>query len=570
MDYASDDMNSAKKDYPDRELKYLLRKLEEILCCCKSGDICRKCGEMFDELYPKLVEYLLEYPEADCYPGDKCPDKELRQLLKKLEGLLRCFRKPCDCNECCEEFEEFYSRLVRYLRGSGCPCWYKGDKGDPGPTGPAGPAGPQGETGPAGADSTVPGPTGPAGPAGPQGETGPAGADSTVPGPTGPAGPAGPQGETGPAGADSTVPGPTGPMGPAGPQGETGPAGADSTVPGPTGPAGPAGPQGETGPAGADSTVPGPTGPAGPAGPQGETGPAGADSTVPGPTGPAGPAGPQGETGPAGADSTVPGPTGPAGPAGPQGETGPAGADSTVPGPEGPQGIEGPQGPQGIEGPQGPQGIEGPAGIQGPEGPQGPQGVQGIQGTEGIQGPEGPEGPQGPAGADSNGSIIPYSTGSPISLYMDANQHPYTVGFGMFGELPHPLIDGKLEVTGGILSSYPFFISRDAIITDMGVSMMILEDIDLGAASANMYMQMFYKTITSHFIAIPETKVVMAPAVAGNVAKGALFEKMVNNLNVPVAAGSRLMLIIHKDVLEPDPTKSFVAMMSGSVNLRSV
>ncbi len=360
-----------------------------------------------------------------------------------------------------------------------------------------------------------------------------------------------------------------GPTGPMGPQGATGATGADSTVPGPMGPTGPQGIQGETGATGADSTVPGPMGPTGPQGIQGVTGATGADSTVPGPEGPLGPQGIQGVTGATGADSTVPGPEGPVGPQGIQGATGATGADSTVPGPEGPVGPQGQQGIQGTEGPQGIEGPEGPQGIPGPEGPVGPQGVQGLVGPLGPTGPEGLRGPTGPTGADS-ASIIPYTTGSPLALYMDPSQHPQSVGFGMHGELPHPLIDGTIEVTGGTIATFPFFTARNTEITDMAVSMMVLEDIDLGASSADVYMQLFYKIDTSYFIAIPESKVIMSPRLSGVVLKGTLLENTVNNLNIPVAAGSRLMLVIHKDIIEADATKSFVTMMSGSVYLRSL
>ncbi len=219
---------------------------------------------------------------------------------------------------------------------------------------------------------------------------------------------------------------------------------------------------------------------------------------------------------------------------------------------------------KGIEGPQGLQGIDGA------EGPQGPQGIQGTQGLQGIVGPEGPRGPEGPAGADAYGSLIPYTTGSPIAIFMHVNQHPHSVGFGMHGELPHPLVGDTIEVADGHVASYPFFTSRDVVITDMGVSMMAIEAVDLGAASANMYMQLFYKVNTSYFIAIPETKAVLSPVLTGVVPKGTLFDVILNDLSVPVSAGTRLMLIIHKDLTQEDANKSIVAMMSGSVNLRSV
>ncbi len=156
-----------------------------------------------------------------------------------------------------------------------------------------------------------------------------------------------------------------------------------------------------------------------------------------------------------------------------------------------------------------------------------------------------------------------------MPVYMDSNQHPYTIGFGNYSELPHPLVGGTLEVTNGLVASYPFYTAKDAIITDIGVSMMVVENVDLGAAAADMYMQLFYKIDTTYFIAIPETKIVLSPTLTGNVAAGTLFEMIVNNLNIPVAAATRLMLVIHKDIIQEDQNASLVVMMSGSIYLKN-
>lgn len=126
-----------------------------------------------------------------------------------------------------------------------------------------------------------------------------------------------------------------------------------------------------------------------------------------------------------------------------------------------------------------------------------------------------------------------------------------------------------MEVTHGITSMFPYFVARDMVITDIGVSMIAIETVDLGTASANMYMQLLYKINTPYFIAIPETKVVLSPVLSGAVSQGQLFENIVNGLEVPVSAGSRIMLIIHKDVTQPDSTKSLVALMGASVYYRT-
>lgn len=248
---------------------------------------------------------------------------------------------------------------------------------------------------------------------------------------------------------------------------------------------------------------------------------------------------------------------------GPRGLPGPTGMDGAT----GPQGLQGEMGPAGPIGPAGPQGIQG---IQGELGPTGPAGVAGATGARGIQGEVGPTGPQGPTGTSVAASaLVPYSTGLPIPIYMDGDQHPYTVGFGVHGECSHPIIDGKMEVTHGITSLYAFPLARDSVITDVCGTMIAIETVDLGTASANLFMQVLYKVDTPHFIAIPETKVLLTPAFTGTVTQGQIFQGFANNLNVPLPAGSRVMLVISKDVIQEDGSKSTVALMAGSVYFRT-
>ncbi len=156
-----------------------------------------------------------------------------------------------------------------------------------------------------------------------------------------------------------------------------------------------------------------------------------------------------------------------------------------------------------------------------------------------------------------------------MPIYMDTEQHPYTMGFGMHWECPHPVVGGQISFVDGLLGAYPFLLARDAVITDIAISMIANEGVELGSAAANVYGQVFYRTDTPYFIAIPETKVVLTPVLTGTVTKGQMFEKIVNNLNVPLPAGSRVLFIIHKDIVQQDAAKSLSAFFAGSVYVRS-
>ncbi len=165
--------------------------------------------------------------------------------------------------------------------------------------------------------------------------------------------------------------------------------------------------------------------------------------------------------------------------------------------------------------------------------------------------------------------MVPYSTGLPIPIYMDANQHPYTLGFGAHGECSHPIIDGRMEVTHGITSVYAFPLAKDSVITDVCATMIAIETVDLGAVEVNMFVQVLYKKDTPYFIAIPETKVVMTPAMTGSVTQGQVCQGFANNLNIPLPAGSRVMLVVSKDVIQDNPALSTVALVAGSVHFRN-
>lgn len=343
----------------------------------------------------------------------------------------------------------------------------------------------------------------------------------------------GPEGPEGPAGE-------TGPQGPEGPEGLMGPIGD-------IGPQGPEGAAGPAGPAGADG-APGPEGPVGPAGPEGPQGIAGADGAV----GPQGPAGVDGATGPQG-------PMGPAGPAGADGATGPQGPT----GPVGLAGADGATGPTGPAGPMGPAGDPGPIGMNGapgPVGPAGPMGPPGDPGPIGMDGAPGPMGPQGPAGA-GGGSIIPFSSGTPTQLSTTTtgvSVNALAVGLGGVGLVP---VDDYM--INAVPATQVTIVPRDGRITALSAYAVPTTALTL----IGTVIEISAKIFVSDSVSVPfylEQTLILTPGFTG-IAPLGQFVLEHTPVDIPVSAGSRVMIVFSATSTGLSPAQDLQVMLSGSI-----
>lgn len=309
-------------------------------------------------------------------------------------------------------------------------------------------------------------------------------------------------------------------------------------LPGVQGPAGPAGSQGLQGLPG----DPGSQGPTGPMGPTGPVGPQGVQGDA-GPQGVAGPAGPQGLQG-------DPGPQGPTGPIGPMGPIGPQG----VQGDAGPQGLQGDPGPQGPAGPMGPTGPIGPQGVQGVAGPEGPQGLQGETGDPGIQGPEGEIGPQGPAGPTgpqgmaAAGAIIPFASGAPVTLTTLAGGLSGTAALLGFGNSASGIsnLGSIIDLTAGGNINMAFSVPRTGTVTSLSGFFSTTVAQSLIGTSLTVTAQLYRADISlggNQFTPIPGAMVTFDSPYTGIVPIGETRAGTATGLNVPVAAGDRLLLV---------------------------
>ncbi len=201
-----------------------------------------------------------------------------------------------------------------------------------------------------------------------------------------------------------------------------------------------------------------------------------------------------------------------------------------------------------IPGPPGSDGHFGPSGPSGPPGPPGSTGPLGPSGPPGPPGPPGPSGPPGPAGLPSNGTIIPFASGSPSSMTTIASGLvglPNLLGFGSNANTATVLGD-NIDLTGAnnLLSNMAFSVPRDGTITSIAAYFSTTIALALIGSNITITAQLYSSTTPNNiFSPIPETLTTLAPSLSGLVNVGNISHGLVTDLNIPVTAGTRLLMV---------------------------
>lgn len=235
-------------------------------------------------------------------------------------------------------------------------------------------------------------------------------------------------------------------------------------------------------------------------------------------------------------------------------------------GPEGSEGLPGPVGPRGPAGPAGPRGLTGP---QGPIGPEGAQGSSGPQGDPGPQGEPGPPGPPGPA-SSGGGAIIPFASGSaPLKLTTMlggpvSQVAALSFGHGMELYASHGFIDTQSGASA--LGSYAFSVPRDGVLTSISGFATIAQPLTLVGSSVGIKAAVYIsRTPDNFFERIPNGEVLLTPSLTGVLSSGTSVSG-VTDLNIPVTAGSRVMLVFQAEVIAGiDVATNFLAHFSGGI-----
>lgn len=183
-----------------------------------------------------------------------------------------------------------------------------------------------------------------------------------------------------------------------------------------------------------------------------------------------------------------------------------------------------------LPGERGPRGFTGPRGLTGDVGPAGPPGADGTDGTPGL------------------GTVIPYATGlaavAPSSLISGAVNLPAFVGFGN-STTSATALGGSIDLTG--LTDFAFVTPVAGTITDMSGVFVTTVGLNLtGSQTATLQAQLYQNlaTVTDN-IFTPITGTLMPfTAFSGTVASGGLTRGSLSDLNVSVAAGTRLLMVL--------------------------
>ncbi|WMC93546.1 exosporium glycoprotein BclB-related protein [Kineothrix sp. MB12-C1] len=170
-------------------------------------------------------------------------------------------------------------------------------------------------------------------------------------------------------------------------------------------------------------------------------------------------------------------------------------------------------------------------------------------GATGATGATGPEGPEGPAGPPGEGAIIPFASGTPVALATVLGGLLNTssaIGFGL--NLPGiSAASGTISLLG--LTNYAFSVPRDGIITSLAAYLSISAGLSLIGSTVTVSAQLFQSTAPNDtFVAVPGAVVNLAPPLTGLISIGDISSGVTSGLNIPVTAGTRLLLVFSANV----------------------
>ena len=169
-------------------------------------------------------------------------------------------------------------------------------------------------------------------------------------------------------------------------------------------------------------------------------------------------------------------------------------------------------------------------------------------GPEGPAGPIGPAGPQGESGGAGNGAIIPYASGTPVTLTTISGGSVGTssiVGFGNFAT-GVSLVGNTIDLTGaeGTLLNMAFSVPRSGVITSIAAYFSATAALNLSGTKINITAQLYRSVAPNNrFTAIQGAVVTLSPDLTGNMSIGRTSNGITTGLNISVNPQTRLLLV---------------------------
>ncbi|WP_395547696.1 exosporium glycoprotein BclB-related protein [Lacrimispora sp. HJ1] len=145
--------------------------------------------------------------------------------------------------------------------------------------------------------------------------------------------------------------------------------------------------------------------------------------------------------------------------------------------------------------------------------------------------------------------MIPFASGTPVTLTTVLGGLLNTssaVGFGInFSGIS--AASGTVNLLG--LTNMAFSMPRNGIITSLAGYLSISAALSLIGSTVTVTAQLFQSTTPNNtFVAVPGAVVTLSPSLTGAISVGSISSGITTGLNIPVTAGTRLLLLFSAEV----------------------
>lgn len=210
--------------------------------------------------------------------------------------------------------------------------------------------------------------------------------------------------------------------------------------------------------------------------------------------------------------------------------------------------------------------------ISGPAGPRGPMGFQGFTGDPGPMGPPGPPGPPGaigPAGvtgAAGSSAIIPFASGTPVTLTTVTGGTAGDLGLIGFGSnAPAVLTLGAIYLSD--LSNLAFSMPRDGIVTSIAAYFSMTAALSLTSTSIVITAQLYSSAEPNDTFSPVAGALVTLPSLTGTVGIGSTVNGITTGLAVPVTAQTRLLMAFSAAARGSSPINTVLGYASAGISV---
>ncbi|WP_417629408.1 exosporium glycoprotein BclB-related protein [Paenibacillus yanchengensis] len=168
--------------------------------------------------------------------------------------------------------------------------------------------------------------------------------------------------------------------------------------------------------------------------------------------------------------------------------------------------------------------------------------------------------------------MIPFASGLPLALTTLVGGLAGSVGVVGFGSsgttvlLAGNIID--LTSAGGTFINSAFVMPRNGVITGIAANFNVTVSLSLALGSFTIRATLYQATGTgTQFTQLAGTQVTLSPNIPGIVAIGAGTSGSLSNLNIPVASGTRLLLVFSAELNGLTVASAITGYANAGINI---